>query len=183
MGSSGDNNDGMAFQNGGQSSGMTGNPFFAPAWDPVVSISQHENFGGSSMVSQSEFTNSSYPVVMENQGISTTSHLVHYPSDSSYVEMVPKFPSYGSGSFSEMVSSFGLTECSQIANTGCHPNYSSNKEAVIGRTISNCTESQEDHQLTEEPIIGASPDGKRRKRVAESSSPFDPNKVICIYID
>ncbi|KAF2323942.1 hypothetical protein GH714_004177 [Hevea brasiliensis] len=113
---------------------------------------------------------------MENQGNSTTSHLVHYPSDSSYAELMPKFPSYGSGSFSEMVCSFGLTECSQIANTGCHLNYSSNKEANVERTITNCVESQEDRQLTEEPIIGATPDGKRRKRVAESNSPFDPNK-------
>ncbi|KAF2309605.1 hypothetical protein GH714_004226 [Hevea brasiliensis] len=182
MGGNGDNNDGKAFQNGGQSvincqsSGMSGNPFFASAWDPVVSMSQHENFGGSSMVSHSEFTNSPYPVVMENQGNSTTSHLVHYPSDSSYAELMPKFPSYGSGSFSEMVCSFGLTECSQVANTGCHLNYSSNKEANVERTITNCVESQEDRQLTEEPIIGATPDGKRRKRVAESNSPFDPNK-------
>ncbi|KAJ9186862.1 hypothetical protein P3X46_002391 [Hevea brasiliensis] len=182
MGSSGDNNDGLAFQSGGQSvvncqsSGMGGNPFFASAWDPVVSISQHENFGGSSMLSQSELTNSPYPVVMENQGISTTSHLVHYQSGSSYVELVPKFPSYGSGSFSEMVSSFGLNECGQIANTGCHPNYTTNKEANIERTIANSAESQEDHQLTEEPITGASPDGKKRKRVGESNSSYDPNK-------
>ncbi|XP_012068165.1 transcription factor bHLH74 isoform X2 [Jatropha curcas] len=185
MGSTSDNNDGMAFQSGGQSvmncqsSGMTTNPFFAsPAWDPVVSLGQHDSFGGSSMVTQTEFTNSSYPVVMENQGITTTSHLVHYPSDSSYVELVPKFPSYGSGSFSEMVSSFHLTDCGpQIANTGSHPNYASNKDPNSERTVTNGAQSQEDHQLTEDHILGASPDGKRRKRLAEPNSAFDPNKT------
>ncbi|EEF52234.1 transcription factor bHLH74 isoform X2 [Ricinus communis] len=181
MGTSEDNNEGMAFQSGGesvmncQSSGMSANPFFPPAWDPVVSLNQHENFGAS-MVSQSEFTNSHYAIVMENQGINSSSHLVHYQSDSSYVELVPKFPSYGSGSFSEMVSSFGLTDCGQISNSGCHPNYTSNSAANNERTITNSALSQEDHQLSEEPVVGVSPDGKRRKRLAEPSSPFDPNK-------
>ncbi|XP_065847592.1 transcription factor bHLH74 isoform X2 [Euphorbia lathyris] len=119
------------------------------------------------MVSQSEFTSAPY------QGISSTSHLVHYPPDSSYLELLPKFPSYGSGSFSDMVGSFGLTDCSQIANTCCDPNYTSNKAASNERTITNDVE---DRQLSEEHVVGASPDGRRRKRLTESSSPYDPNK-------
>ncbi|GMY14908.1 transcription factor bHLH74, partial [Fagus crenata] len=71
-------------------------PFFGSGWDPLVSLSQSENFGGSSMVSHGEYP--PYPVVMENQGISTTSHLVQYPSSSSFVELVPKLPCFGMSS-------------------------------------------------------------------------------------
>lgn len=183
MGSSGDNNDGIGFQNTVEgvmncpSSGMSTSPFFVSAWDPVVSLSQNENFGGSSIVSQSEFSNSPYPVVLENRGITSTTNLFHYPSDSSFVELVPKFPCFGSGSFSEMVGSLGLTECGQIANTGCPPNYTSNK---VGneKSIANGAQSLEDHQMSEETALGASPSGKRRKRVVETNSPFDLEKVI-----
>ncbi|WCJ35600.1 basic helix-loop-helix (bHLH) DNA-binding superfamily protein [Euphorbia peplus] len=154
MGTNGDKNNGLGFQSGGESisncesSGMSINPYFSSAWDPVVT-----SFGGSSMVSQSEFTSAA-----AYEGISS-SHLVHYPPDSTYVEILPKYPSYGSGSFSEMVGSFGLTDCSQIANNE--------------RTIRNDVE---DRQISEEPAVGVSPDGRRRKRVAESGSPYDPNK-------
>jgi hypothetical protein len=172
MDGSGDSNDDLGYQNRGESvmncpsSGMNTNPFYVSAWDPVVSLSQPGNFGGSSIVSQSGFSNSPFPIVMENPGIS---NLVHYPSGSGFVELVPKFPGFGSGNFSEMVGSLGLTECGQITHTGCPPNY--NKEA-------NNAQHQEDQQLSEETSIGASPNGKRRKRVPESNSPLDPNKVI-----
>jgi hypothetical protein len=175
MDGSGDNNGDLGYQNRVESvmkcpsSGMNTNPFYVSAWDPVVSLSQLGNFGGSSTGSQSEFSNSPFPIVMENPGISNTCHLVHYPSDSGFVELVPKFPGFGSGNFSEMVGSLGLTECGQITHTGCPPNY--NKEA-------NNAQHQEDQQLSEETSIGASPNGKRRKRVPESNSPLDPNKVI-----
>jgi len=174
MDGSGDSNDDLGYQNRGESvmncpsSGMNTNPFYVSAWDPVVSLSQPGNFGGSSIVSQSGFSNSPFPIVMENPGIS---NLVHYPSGSGFVELVPKFPGFGSGNFSEMVGSLGLTECGQITHTGCPPNY--NKEA-------NNAQHQEDQQLSEETSIGASPNGKRRKRVPESNSPLDPNKVIWI---
>ncbi|KAH8516333.1 hypothetical protein Peur_047614 [Populus x canadensis] len=170
MDGSGDSNDDLGYQNRGESvmncpsSGMNTNPFYVSAWDPVVSLSQPGNFGGSSIVSQSGFSNSPFPIVMENPGIS---NLVHYPSGSGFVELVPKFPGFGSGNFSEMVGSLGLTECGQITHTGCPPNY--NKEA-------NNAQHQEDQQLSEETSIGASPNGKRRKRVPESNSPLDPNK-------
>lgn len=149
-------------------------PFFGSGWDPLVSLSQSENFGGSSMVSHCQFANSPYPVVMGSQGISSHSNLVQYPqSDSSLIEMVPKLPCFGSGSFSEMVGSFGLPECAQNANTVSPQYYSPNKEGKTGKTSTNAAHSQEDCQISEE---GASPSGKRRKRVLESHSIFNANK-------
>ncbi|BBG95128.1 basic helix-loop-helix DNA-binding superfamily protein [Prunus dulcis] len=126
-------------------------PFFGSGWDPIVSLSQSDNFGGSSVVSHREFSNPPYPVALENPGMSSTSHLVQYPSDSSYVEMVPKLPCFGSGSFSEM---------------GGGPEMTS----TIG------AQSHDDRQISEEGALGSSPSGKRRKRVPESNSAFSPNK-------
>ncbi|KAG5245752.1 basic helix-loop-helix family protein [Salix suchowensis] len=149
MDGSGDNNGDLGYQNRAESvmncpsSGMNTNPFYSSAWDPIVSLSRPGNFVGSSTGSQSEFSNTPFPIVMENPGISNTCHLVRYPSDSGFIELVPKFPGFGSGNFSEMVGSLGLTEY---------------------------------RQLSEETTIGALPNGKRRRRVAESNSPFDPNK-------
>lgn len=156
------------------------NTFFASAWDPLVSLSQSENFGGSSMVSQGEVSNQPYPVVLENQGMNSASHLVQYPSDSSFVDMVPKLPCFGSGSFSEMVGSFGLPECSGIANTGCHPNYKPNNEKGTERASAIGAHSQNGRE-TEDGGIGSSPIGKRRKRVVDSNSPFSPNKVMELH--
>lgn len=97
-------------------------PFFGSGWDPIVSLSQSESLGGSSsMVSHSGFANSHYPLLMENQGIGGTSHLSHYQSDSSFIELVPKLPGYGSGNLSEMVGSFNMPQCSQIANSSRCP--------------------------------------------------------------
>lgn len=157
-----------------KSSSGGGDSFFGSGWDPLLSLSHGENFGGSSMVvSHSEFANSNYPVsVMENQGISSTSHLARYPSsDASLVEMVPKLPCFGSGSFSEMVGSFGLPECGQTTLK-----YHSNREGGIEKDSTNGSHSQEDCQMSEEGALGASPNGKRRKRVVDSQSPFNPNK-------
>lgn len=148
--------------------------FFGSGWDPIVSLSQGENFGVSSMVSHCEFATSPYPVVMENQGISSTANLAQYPSDPSFVELVPKIPGFGSGNFSEMVSSFGLPETARrIPNSGCPPN----KESGNERTSTNVAQSLEDRQISEEAAIGASTNGKTRKRASESSSPSNPDKV------
>ncbi|CAN6721800.1 unnamed protein product [Malus baccata var. baccata] len=152
-------------------------PFFGSGWDPIVSLSQNDNFGGPSGVSHGEFPNPPYPVAMENQGMSSTSHLVQYPSDSSYVGMVPKLPQcFGSGSFSEMVGSFGLSECGQIANPGCPPNYNPNREGGTEKTSTIGAQSHDDRQISEEGALASSPNGKRRKRVSESNSAFSPNK-------
>ncbi|XP_018504003.2 transcription factor bHLH74 isoform X1 [Pyrus x bretschneideri] len=151
-------------------------PFFGSGWDPIVSLSQSDNFGSSTGVSHGEFPNPPYPFAMENQGMSSTSHLVQYPSDSSYAGMVPKLPPcFGSGSFTEMVGSFGVSECGQIANPGCPPNYNPNRE---GGTSTIGAQSHDDHQISEESALGSSPNGKRRKRVPKSNSAFSPNKNV-----
>ncbi|XP_031273000.1 transcription factor bHLH74-like [Pistacia vera] len=150
--------------------------FFGSGWDPIVSLSQGENFGVSSMVSHCEFATSPYPVVMENQVISSTANLAQYPSDPSFVELVPKIPVFGSGNFSEMVSSFGLPETARIANSGCPPNYTPNKDSGNERTSTNVAQCFEDRQISEEAAIGASTNGKTRKRAPESSSPSNPDK-------
>lgn len=77
-----------------------------------------------------------------------------------------------------MVNSFGLPECSQIANSGCPQNYASNKEVATGRTSTNGAQSKDDHQVSGEGAIGSSPNAKRRKRVHDSNNlAFSPNQV------
>ncbi|XAR62002.1 hypothetical protein NMG60_11016571 [Bertholletia excelsa] len=126
------------------SSGISSNPMtdFSSNWDALV-------FGGSSMVNpQIGFGNSPYPpVILENQGMPSSSNLVHYPPDSGLVDTVQKIPSFGSGSFSEMVGSFGLPGSDPIATTN-------------------------GQQVTEEGTMGASSCAKRKKRTPEPSSPF-----------
>lgn len=151
--------------------------FFGSGWDPLVSLGQSENFGGSLMVSHGELSNPPYSVVLESQGMNSSSHLVQYPSDSSFVEMVPKLPCFGSGSFSEMVGSFGLPECAGIANSGCPPNYTSNKEKGTERASAYGAQSLDGRETEDAAGVGSSPSGKRRKRVLDSNSPFSPNKV------
>ncbi|XP_038716266.1 transcription factor bHLH74-like isoform X1 [Tripterygium wilfordii] len=193
---SGGDNDDMGFQSRGESalncpsSGINTNPissmsmykpsneadpFYCSSWDPIVPMSQPENFAGASMVSHGAFANSIYPVVMGNQGISGPSHLVHYAPDSSYSELVPKLPSFGSGGFSDMVSSFAFPDCSQITTTGCPPNYAAQHQVRDEATLTIGEQSQEDRQMSD-GALEASPVGRRRKRAPESTSPFDPNK-------
>lgn len=130
------------------------NPFFNSNWDPLISLSQSENFDGSSMIQHSGFSTLPYPVVMDNQGMhsTTTSHLPHYPSDPNFIDMGPKLSCFGSGNFSEMVGSFGLPDCTQSSKTGFHE-----------RTSSVVIQSQD-------VGLGTSPDGKNRKRGLDSSS-------------
>ncbi|XP_019416627.1 PREDICTED: transcription factor bHLH74-like isoform X2 [Lupinus angustifolius] len=121
-----ENEMGLQHENEGMqiSSMSLANPFLIASsdWGPLVSLSQVQTFGGSPMVSHSDFANSSYPLVLENHGISCTSHLVQCISHSNHEVMVPKVPSYGSGSFLEMV---------DVANKGYQPNYDPSNEAVI----------------------------------------------------
>ncbi|EOY15650.1 Basic helix-loop-helix DNA-binding superfamily protein, putative isoform 1 [Theobroma cacao] len=147
-------------------------PFFGSSWDPIVSLSQSESLVGSSMVSHSEFANSHYPLLMENQGITSTAHFSQYQSDPSFVELVPKLPGFGSGNWSEMVGPFSLPQCGQIANGKCPQNYALNTEVGNERACTNSTQSRDEHQLSDEGVVGASPNGKRRKRVPESNSPL-----------
>ncbi|XP_030497119.2 transcription factor bHLH74 [Cannabis sativa] len=151
--------------------------FFPSGWDPLVSLSQSENFGGSSVISHGEFCNPSYPVALENQGMSSNSQLVQYPSDSSFVEMVPKLSCFDNAGFSEMVGSFGLPQCAEIASNtnGCPQNYTLNKEKGSERTSRIGTQSQDGCQISD-GAIGSSPTGKRRKRVPDLCFPLSPEK-------
>ncbi|XP_019458205.1 PREDICTED: transcription factor bHLH74-like isoform X2 [Lupinus angustifolius] len=160
---------------------VTNNPFLASsAWDPLVSLSQAQTFGGSSMVSHSDFgNNSSYPpLVLENQGMSSTSHLVQYMSDSNLGDMVHKVPSYGSGNFSEIVGTFGQPGFGDIANTnsGYRSNYNVSKDAGTERAPINGEQSQVEDSATEEGTPGSGPSGNRRKRSLDHNSSFSPNK-------
>ncbi|XP_027332608.1 transcription factor bHLH74-like isoform X2 [Abrus precatorius] len=153
------------------------NPFLAAsAWDPLVSLTQAQTFGGSSMVSHSEFANanSSYPpLVLENQGISNTSHLVQYMSDSNLGGMVPKVHSYASGGFSEMVGggSFSQHGSGDIANTVYPQHYNPIQEAPI-----NDEQSHVEDSTPEEEAPGSAPSGNRRKRGLDHNSTFGTNK-------
>ena len=159
-------------------SNVVANPFLASStWDPLVSLSQAQTFGGSSMVSHNEFVNanSSYPLVLDNQGgISNTSHLVQYMSDSNLGGIVPKVHSYASGGFSEMVGagSFCQHRSADMANTGYPIHYNPIKEAPI-----NGEQSQVEDSIPEEEAPGSAPSGNRRKRGLDHNSTFSPNKV------
>ncbi|CAK9137663.1 unnamed protein product [Ilex paraguariensis] len=146
-------------------------PFFGSDWNSL-SLNQSGNFEGSSMVPHNEFANPAFPIVVENQAIGSSSHFVHYPSDLGLVEMVPKLPGFGSGSFSEMVSSFGLPENDHITNSGRPLNYLRNKEGGIEKTSTNNARYQECKDSEE----GAPLNGRKKRRASESHSPFNTYK-------
>ncbi|GMJ15258.1 CRY2-interacting bHLH 4 [Hibiscus trionum] len=148
-------------------------PFVGSGWDPIVSLSQSENLVGSSVVSHSEFANSHYPPLMENQGICGTSYFSQYQSNPSFVELVPKLPGYGSGNLSEMVGPLSLLQSSQVANSRGGPSYALNHEGGIERDSTNSTQSNEDRQISDEGVVGAASNGTRRKRVPESNQIAD----------
>ncbi|KAL0307980.1 UNVERIFIED_CONTAM: Transcription factor, partial [Sesamum angustifolium] len=127
-------------------------------WDPIVSLSG--SLGNSTMVAQNhEFANSQCSAVLENQTTGSSSHLVHFPSDSGLVDLVPKIPSFGSGSLSEMVSSFG-----QIAESGSHTNFALKNGVGLRRASTNIADSQDKFQNSEDRILGPSPYGKRKRK-------------------
>ncbi|KAB2076247.1 hypothetical protein E1A91_A06G028200v1 [Gossypium mustelinum] len=147
-------------------SSNSSDPFFGSGWDPMVSLNQSESLGGgSSMVSHSGFVNSHYPLLMENQGICGTSHFSQYQSDPSFVELVPKIQGFGTGNLSEMVGPMSLPRCTQ--------GYAMNHEGGIERASTNSTQSRDDRQISEEGVVGASPNGKCRKRVHEANQNAD----------
>ncbi|XP_028797235.1 transcription factor bHLH74-like [Neltuma alba] len=137
------------------------NPFLgSSAWDPLFPLSQTHSFGGSSLVSHSDFANSSYPSVLENQGMSNSSHPVHYMSDSNFADMIPKIPPYGNG---------------DIASAGYASNYNPNKEAGIGMAPINDAQLLGEHSTPEEGGT-SSPSGNRRKRGLDHNPTFNPSK-------
>ncbi|XP_059279471.1 transcription factor bHLH74-like [Lycium ferocissimum] len=115
-------------------------PFSGSGWDPLLSLNHKGNFKGSSVVSHNEFTNLPYQ----------SSHFVNYPSDSNLAEMVPKIPSFGNESYSELVNTFPLQE--QLRGANCYANYVKNRGIA---TEGEC-------QISGEGAVEVSPNGKRK---------------------
>lgn len=132
---------------------------FGSGWDPLVSLNQSENFGG-----HSSYSSRGYSV--DNQAIGSSSHLVHYQSDSGLGEMVPKLSGFGSGSFSEMVNSYGIPDCGQMS-------YSLNKGGMEKALLTG-THSRKDCQI---PDDKTSPDRKNKRKAADTDSLLHANKV------
>ncbi|KAL1813987.1 hypothetical protein DCAR_0626390 [Daucus carota subsp. sativus] len=131
---------------------------FGSGWDPLVSLNQSENFGG-----HSSYSSRGYSV--DNQAIGSSSHLVHYQSDSGLGEMVPKLSGFGSGSFSEMVNSYGIPDCGQMS-------YSLNKGGMEKALLTG-THSRKDCQI---PDDKTSPDRKNKRKAADTDSLLHANK-------
>ncbi|KAG8377444.1 hypothetical protein BUALT_Bualt08G0033500 [Buddleja alternifolia] len=127
---------GNSVMNCTSSNGM--DPFYAAAssssnWDPIVSLNQSGDFGNScNMVDHNEFG---------NHTMGSSSNLDHFPSHSVLVEMVPKIPSFGNGSFSETVTSFAHIPQSNFA------------------------------QNSEDGMLGSSPYGKRKRKTLNGACP------------
>ncbi|XP_019174884.1 PREDICTED: transcription factor bHLH74-like isoform X1 [Ipomoea nil] len=129
--------------------GMDSLSFCASGWDPMVPVNQSLH----------------YPVAIDNQPMSSTSHLVHYPSGGSdVVDMVPKVPAFGNEGFSEMVSSFGLPDC--------RLNYMHNIGVATNRPFSRGQHSQEDCLNLEEATMG------KKRRSSEALSPSIASKNV-----
>ncbi|XP_039071475.1 transcription factor bHLH74-like isoform X1 [Hibiscus syriacus] len=144
-------------------SSNTSDSFFSSCWDPIVS--QSGSLGGSSMASH-------YHLVMENQGISGTSHVSHYQSDPSFVELVSKLTGFDGGNLSQMVGPFSLPQCNQVANRRCPPNFTLNTEGGNERGSTNSLRFLDEHRISKEALVGTSPNGKIRKCAPESGSPL-----------
>ncbi|KAF6170078.1 hypothetical protein GIB67_032597 [Kingdonia uniflora] len=151
MGSS-DNGDSEFRQgHGGSLDGMASD--FGNGWDPLVSLSQNVHIKGSSMGSHN-------PIVIPPYD-------VQYSSYPSLAELEHKLPSFGSGSFSEMGSSFA-----QIANASCQSDYPSAKKGCLTNSRKVCDQDQffqDDLGISDEGDDGSSPNGKRRKRVLRNT--------------
>ncbi|CAA3014413.1 transcription factor bHLH74 isoform X1 [Olea europaea subsp. europaea] len=130
-------------------------PFYGSGWDTIVSLNTSGNFEGSSVVPQNEFANS---------------HYSHFPSRSGLVDMMPKIPSFGSGSYSEMVTSFQMPECGRITETSHRPNYARNNLDGVERALTNVADSQEHCQNSEDGLVGVSPNGKKRRKASMGAS-------------
>ncbi|KAK9097122.1 hypothetical protein Sjap_022619 [Stephania japonica] len=157
--------------------------FFSNGWDPLVSMSQSLEFRGSSIAAahHHQVSISSHGVGgSENHGGSGAS-FVHYPSDASFVELgLSKLPCFGSGSFSEMVSSLGMSEYGQITDAMCPSDYPS--MVHHGETKKNSPSSrkiidrnaifQDDLPMSEEGAcqLSSSPNEKKRKNAPECGS-------------
>ncbi|KAI3980557.1 hypothetical protein MKX01_025122 [Papaver californicum] len=132
----------------GETSSGGGNAYFG--WDPMLSLAHS---GGPLMVSQHLQIPISPYGTYENQG----GHPVQFPTDPRFIGLAPKLPCFGSENFSEIAGSFGGSERSQIVNSGCPFNYTSNKDGI-----------------TENNSRNYSPDGNKRKRMPDYNSSKSP---------
>lgn len=162
---------------------LTISSVYDSGWDPMVSLSQSGNFGAvSSIVSQGNLTKSStYPLLLESHGISSSSHLVNYPCDPNLAQMLPKHLMFGSGSFPEFVNPFGLHGGIQNSNAPFSQNYASNTSGIDEKPSPNAVQSDRDCQISEGKAAGVSPDGKRKRDIEPPSPPTknaerDPQK-------
>ncbi|KAI3974674.1 hypothetical protein MKX01_015569 [Papaver californicum] len=157
--------------------------FFHTGWDPLVTLPQTMEFKGSLMDSHHQIGVPSLNVdLLENTRMGNSSHLVLYPSDPNLVELVPKLPSFGSGSFTEMLAPFCIPESHQLVHAGSLPGYPSNKENT-GNTASSGKVADHGVIFQEElPVAndcGRKPlyNGKKRKRVLDNPT-GDPHSKL-----
>ncbi|CAO2817731.1 unnamed protein product [Amaranthus hypochondriacus] len=140
---------------------MTLGSVYGSGWDPMVSLCQTENF-------HAELTkSSSYPLLMENQGISN-SHIQNYPSDPNLVQMSPKLPMFGGRNFPDMVNPFGLSGGSLTPSALFPQDYASNRSGLDEKTSVNAAQAERGCQFIDERVVGVSPNGKRKR---DSESP------------
>ncbi|KNA24519.1 hypothetical protein SOVF_015210 [Spinacia oleracea] len=177
----------MGFQHNGEvalnspppgvnSRSMTLSSVYGSSWDQMVSLSgQSGNFGDSSMVSHGELSKpSSYPMLMESQGISSL-HLANYPADQNLAhQMLPKLPLFGGRNFPEVVGPFGLAGGSHTPNALFPHSYASNRNGLDEKQSPNVAQAERGCQIADGRAVGLSPNGKRR-RDSDSPSPTNEN--------
>ncbi|XP_043714131.1 transcription factor bHLH74-like [Telopea speciosissima] len=147
--------------------------FLGSGWDPFVSQAQNVEFKVSSAASShsSQISSSPYSVgFLETQGVSGSSHFGRYPSDH---HSLVGLTHYGSGSFSEMVTPFALTEDdAQIVNR----EGGTDKTSVTSRNGS--TFPEDHHRIMDEGAGRSSPSGKKRRRGPETQPKLDSAQGI-----
>ncbi|KAL3732981.1 hypothetical protein ACJRO7_022496 [Eucalyptus globulus] len=156
-------------------SGMAINPFVSSGWDPLVSLTQSYRFANPSMASGFPF--SSHPGIMENQrsGGDFPPPLGHNLSALTEQVSFERLPCSESRSYLDAVGYFGLPD---IANSGCPPNYGSQREddhdgsegASANNKLSQDCRIEEDGERS-------SPSVKRRKNAPAHDTIYDSKEV------
>ncbi|XP_057532408.1 transcription factor bHLH74-like isoform X1 [Amaranthus tricolor] len=154
---------------------------YGSGWDSMVSLSQTDNFGASaSMVSHAELIkSSSYPLLMENHGISST-HLVNY-SNPNVAQMLPKLPMLGNKNYTDIANPFDVSGGLHTLNAPFPQNYASGRSGLDEKESVDVTQAKRGCQFVEERTVGVSPNGKR-KRGTDSPS-LEENTTGELYKD
>ncbi|KAI3896690.1 hypothetical protein MKW92_009087 [Papaver armeniacum] len=149
--------------------------FFHTGWDPLVTLPQTMEFKGSLLDSHHQIGIPSLNVdLLENQRIANSSHLVLYPSDPNLVGLEPKLPSFGSGSFIQMLAPFCIPESHQLVHADSLPGYPSNQVNTVNPTSTSGKVADHGVIFQEEVLVendcGRKPvyNGKKRKRVMDN---------------